>query len=306
MYTCGAADRPHLETLDATFSQLATSGVDVVRFWAFQSYATDEAGARNWTALDRVFSVAQAHHIALIPVLGNNWKDCDYWPASAYASGAGQRKDSTDWYRDAFRQPYDGYRVSYLDWVAEVGTRFGGHPSLVGWELVNEPRARSHAYEDVAALHAFLVTTRDALAAVDPGTPVSFGAIGSGEPGFAGLRYRQLAREADLATAHDYDHPDEPLPGERCEFDCVRSALRDAIAEARPFYVGESGIASCDTEARADQLMRKMAAAFEAGADGYVFWAYDQRAQPDDCGFDFGPRSPLLAAIARFRGRPLP
>jgi endo-1,4-beta-mannosidase len=305
VYACGASEADQGDVLQRTFTHLSDAGIEVVRFWAFQSYATNEQGRRDWRALDRVFSQAEAHHIQLIPVLGNNWADCDYWPLSKYPHG-GSEKGKTGWYHEAYRHPYDGYSASYDTWVHEVTRRYAGRPALAMWELVNEPQARSTSPTDAAAFTVFLTGARDTVREIDPHTPISFGAIGNGQPGFDGLRFRLLARESDVASIHDYGRPDEPLPGGDCEMNCIRSAIRDAALESRPFYVGEAGIDTCDTPERAAKLMAKLRAAFNAGAIGYVFWAYDERARPQDCGFDIGPRSPLLAAIADYRGRPRP
>src|SRR3954471_9971216 len=58
VYTCGASSVSQSQSLADTFSALKSAGVDVVRFWAFQSYAINDAGERDWTALDRVFHTA--------------------------------------------------------------------------------------------------------------------------------------------------------------------------------------------------------------------------------------------------------
>lgn len=301
VYGCGASDRDHAQLLTETFAHLRSAGVTVVRFWAFQSYATDAAHARNWTALDRVFASAEAQGIALIPVLGNNWTDCDYWPISAYPNG-GQRKDATNWYLDGYRTPYDGYLVDYTTWVREITGRYGARRSLLAWELVNEPQARSYTDADVAALASFLKHARDVAKAAGATAPISFGNMGTGQPGFDNARYAEMVREADLGTAHDYGYDNEPLPREGgCRENCIRTALSDTLAAGKRFYIGEAGIDACDTSLRASQLTAKIDAAFRAGASGYILWAYDERATRGQCGFDFGPGSVLMDAIAGYR-----
>src|SRR3972149_8878359 len=101
-YDCGGSSATHQQTLDSTFSHLKDSGVSVVRFFAFQSYAIGPDGQRNWTALDRVFNSASTQGIYLIPVLGNNWNDCDYWPLSRYGESVSwPQKWYNGWYRSA-------------------------------------------------------------------------------------------------------------------------------------------------------------------------------------------------------------
>jgi len=88
VYECGARNMPHKQVVDTTFSHLKAAGIRVVRFWAFQTYAQsfapDGSTRRDWSALNEVFASAQAHGIRLIPVLDNEWNDCDYWPISLY------------------------------------------------------------------------------------------------------------------------------------------------------------------------------------------------------------------------------
>ncbi|MFN8638116.1 MAG: beta-galactosidase [Dehalococcoidia bacterium] len=296
VYTCGATSMPHQQALDATFEHLRGAGVSVVRFWAFQSYAMGPDGERKWDALDRVFAAAEAHGVWLIPVLSNNWRDCDYWPVSLYPNG-GQRKDAGDWYRTGYRSPYDGYRSSYVAWIDEVVGRYGSRGRVLTWEVANEPQARSTSSSDRQAFEAFLGEAVARIRANDTSTPISLGSMGTGQPGFEGAHYGALlSRLADVATAHDYDLPDEALPRVGCSYNCLRADLVTAAQAGRPFYVGEAGIQGCDAY-RSDRLIRKMEATFGAGAQGYVFWAYREDASSADCGFDIGPQSALMQRL---------
>ncbi len=298
VYSCGATAAPHQQSLDATFEHLRAAGVSVVRFWAFQSYATGPDGQRNWAALDRVFAAAEARGVWLIPVLSNNWPDCDYWPVSLYPSG-GQRKDAGDWYRTGYRLPYDGYQASYVTWIDEVVGRYGSRGRALAWEVANEPQARSTSASDRQVFEAFLAAAVARIRANDPVTPVSLGSMGTGQPGFEGAHYGALLTRlgVDLATAHDYDFPDEDLPrGSGCAYNCLRADFTAAAQARAPLYIGESGIQGCDAY-RSERLMRKMEAAFAAGARGYVFWAYREDAALEGCGFDIGPHSQLLQRL---------
>ena len=51
-------------------------GVQVVRAWFFQDFATTD-GRRDWTAFDATVAEAKARGIRLIVTLGNQWADCD-------------------------------------------------------------------------------------------------------------------------------------------------------------------------------------------------------------------------------------
>jgi mannan endo-1,4-beta-mannosidase len=290
VYDCGGSSGTHQETLDATFSHLKASGVDVVRFFAFQSYAINLSGQRDWSALDRVFASAQVHGIHLIPVLGNNWVDCDYWPLSLYPYG-GQRKDITGWYSTGYQSPYDGYLTSYRQWVTDVVGRYAGHPSLVAWELINEPR------ESTTIMSNFITDAVQLVKAQDPVTPISIGCIGHGEPGFYGSDYRtqHALPGVGFATVHDY-RTDDPLPSE------VATDAAYAAELGKPLFVGEMGREGICSQTKLEMYRAKMQAAFDAGAVGYLLWSYRDDCPASSTGYDFGPDSPMMALLSEFSG----
>lgn len=298
VYACGGRPASHQEKLNSTFAHLREVGVDVVRFWAFQSYAIDAGGNRNWAALDRVFAGAEAHGIYLMPVLGNNWTDCDYWPESLWPDG-GQRKDLTGWYATGYQGTYDGYLTNYRQWVNDIVSRYARHPALADWELMNEPQG------DNSALTAFFTDAASDVRAADPVTPISLGTIGGGQPGLDGPKYGAMLTIPDVtwATAHDYGYQTDPLPiSPSCPYDwnCIRTDIRDAQALGKPFFVGEAGDSGCDTSAKAANYAAKMRAAFDAGAVGYLLWAYDDNTPPANCGYGFGPNGEVIKIFADF------
>ncbi len=295
VYNCGGQP-----ALDSTFTHLKQAKVAVVRFFAFQSYAINPSGTRDWTAIDRVFASAQAHGIGLIPVLGNNWTDCDFWPISLWPFG-GQRKDTTNWYAGAYLIPYDGYLTGYRQWVRYLVSQYSGNPMLVAWEEINEPQATSYGAVDKATLKAFTQDIASAIRSADPTTPVSLGSIGTGQPGFDGPSYTDMLTTADMATAHDYGYPTDPLPiSPSCTWNCIRADLLDAGAAGKPFFIGEAGDQSCDTSTKAANYAAKMHAAFTAGAVGYLLWAYNDNAPAGNCGYDFGPNGQLIKIFTQF------
>jgi hypothetical protein len=289
------------QSLDAKFSTWARYGVGAVRFWAFQSYATNDlTGQRDWTAFDRIFARAHQYGVDLIPVLGNDGLTCDWWgvqPAPYKRGNAGAC--SGHWYDTGYKQPYDGYRASYRDWVTEIVSRYAGDPALKVWEVVNEPNDNCsdvirHFFDDATAL----------VRAADPVTPVSLGASARGESWTAGDGYRLAHANPNVtwATAHDYGYPDDPFPiSPACERNCMRSNFAAARALGKPFYIGEAGIDACDTEARAQQFRRKIVAMRDAGVQGFVLWDYQQNDGPL-CDEAFGPDSPIMRMIAEVQG----
>ena len=61
--------------------------------------------------------------------------------------------------------------------------------------------------------------------------------------------------------------------------------------------IGDTG---CDDATKAARYQAKIAAAFNAGATGYLLWNYNQYAPAGYCDFDFGATSPLLAVFPKF------
>lgn len=287
-YSCGSAGGSHQQFLDNTFSELHTGGVDVVRFWVFQAYAKSLTnGARDWSALDRVFASAQAYGIYLIPVLDNYWNDCNYWPVSLWPNG----------------HKHDGYDVSSTQWINEVVHRYAGNPALLLWEVMNEPEAASDSSSDVQAFRTEMAGLVAAVKAVDPRTPVSLGDIGSGQHGFSSGAYKDtfLASGADWATAHDYQDWKTPIPWpSSCDWNSMCSDLKDAKAMGVPFYIGETGSSDCDNSAKANALRAKIQAYHSQGAVGVIYWAFDIRNSAGNCGFDVGPGGPVMAVFKAF------
>ena len=262
---------------------------DLGRLWAFPSYAVVAGGNGDGAALDLVFASAQANGVYLIPVLGNNWTDCDYWPLSLYPSG-GQRKDLTGWYATGYQGAYDGYLTNYRQWVTDVVSRYGGHSTLVAWELINEPR------ENTAVLTDFFTDAIALVEAEDSGSAITLGCICHGEPGFNGEDYRTQHALAGVGftTVHDYV-TDAALPAG------VASAAAYAVELGKPLIVGEMGRESLWDQAKIDMYRAKMRAAFDAGAVGYLFWAYNDDTPADSPnGYDFGHGSPVMEIFAEF------
>ena len=148
----GEATSPEVEE---TFAKAKAMGVEVVRTWAFNddpSKAGDTAMqvaplSYDETALrgmDLVLSSASRYGVRLILPLGNFWDD--YGGARQYVAWAGLPGPSTGDPR-FFTDPgvVSTYRQRIADLLGRVsaldGIRYGDHPAVLAWELLNEPRA---------------------------------------------------------------------------------------------------------------------------------------------------------------------
>ncbi|HVG97056.1 MAG TPA: hypothetical protein VNK05_09155, partial [Chloroflexota bacterium] len=180
IYACGSTTADPDADLDAWFARLrAETGARVLRFWAFQSYT---AGGTDWRGLDRVFRLATANGLKVIPVLENQLPDC---------TRGGPRLDT--WYATGFRQPDGGYPLSYAEYVRRVVARYRDEPAVMAWMLMNEAESRTAAgAAHPEPLYAFAREVGAAVKRLDPDHLVTLGVIGSGQAGVAGTSYARL------------------------------------------------------------------------------------------------------------------
>ncbi len=149
----GLTTSPQMEEV---FEKAKALGVTVIRTWAFNDAPEkvgdsaiqtgpleyDEIALRG---LDLVLARASAHGIQLILPLGNYWND--FGGAKQYVAWSGlphplegdprffTERRVIDHYLEHVRRLLD--RTSALE-----GVRYGDHPAVLAWELLNEPRNR--------------------------------------------------------------------------------------------------------------------------------------------------------------------
>ncbi|KAJ7698350.1 mannanase [Mycena rosella] len=134
--------------INKAFADIVASGGTTVRTWGFNevtsangiyfhlwsgSSATVNTGSNGLGALDTVIAAAKAHGIRLIISLTNNWSDyggMDVYTAQLLGSG----------------QPHDLFYsnptviAAFKTYVQAVVSRYANEPTIMAWELVNEPR----------------------------------------------------------------------------------------------------------------------------------------------------------------------
>lgn len=142
--------------LEEVFAKARALGVTVIRTWGFND-AAEKAGDSaiqigplqyDETALrgmDLVLARAAARGIQLILPLGNYWND--YGGARQYVAWAGLLQpvegDPRFFTERAVIDHYKQHVRGLLNRVNTVdGMRYGDHPAVLGWELLNEPRNR--------------------------------------------------------------------------------------------------------------------------------------------------------------------
>ncbi|KAJ7021392.1 glycoside hydrolase, partial [Mycena alexandri] len=183
--------------INTAFNDIVTSGATTVRTWGFNEVtspsgtyfhlwsgktATVNTGANGLGALDTVIASAKAHGIRLIISLTNNWSDfggMDVYTAQILGSG----------------QPHDLFYTNptviaaFKTYVQAVVTRYANEPTILGWELANEPRcAGSNTVASASCTVSTITTWASTISAfiksIDPNHLVAIGDEGFfNEPG---------------------------------------------------------------------------------------------------------------------------
>jgi len=277
------------------------SGVQVARVWFFQRLATSPGGARDWTALDAAVRAAGTRGLKVIAVLGNQWADCE-----GYSSAADGYKNE-DWYRDGYRTAAPpGQPATYEQWVREVVSRYREDPTIMMWQLVNEPEDASSLGGSCspgagAALRSFARAMGQEVKAIDPRHLLGMGTIGTGQCGTSDQDYVQLNAVPYLDVADYHDYSLEPVSGDR--WNGLAARAREMATLGKPLIVGEIGIVPDQvggTDARAALISLKIFADLRLGAAGILLWAWRpaEFGGTNPSGYDIGPGDPALGALA--------
>lgn len=299
--------------VDAFFSNLRPNAA--VRMWAFQgTIATNTTTKKlDWTGLDRVVNAAAKNGKKLILVLGDQSGHCD----------DGHWKDKA-WYQGAYKQAVNDYGngltpLPYLEYVKAIVTRYKDSPAIAMWEPINEPAASDctsgKGYECYAnqvcadetaaatALRSFFDTVGGSIKAIDTNHLVSSGTIGDGQCGAVWEDYQYIHQSPgiDVASYHDYQRDDQPMPGD--EWNGLQKRLNQMNLIGKPLIVGEVGMLASDMvsgcmsyTARRDKMKAKMDAQFAAGVAGLMPWSLTLGAA-QGCNYDVIAGDPLLSLL---------
>ncbi|KAJ7325838.1 CEL4a mannanase [Mycena albidolilacea] len=153
--------------IDQAFADIVGSGATTVRTMGFNEVtsangiyfhlwngknATVNTGANGLGALDVLVASAKAHGIRLIIALTNNWSDfggMDVYTSQLLGSG----------------QPHDAFYTNptviaaYKTYIQAVVSRYVNEPTVMAWELANEPRCAGTNTIASAACNTTTITT---------------------------------------------------------------------------------------------------------------------------------------------------
>jgi hypothetical protein len=122
---------------DAFFASLPTD--TVVRFWAMQPFGTAsdntaDPGSLTWGPLDSVFAAAAKYGDKLIPVLANQWGDCD-----GVDEAPGVQLGHA-FYSGGYRSNTSEGPLPYWQWVKDIVARYASSPAVYAWNRSTSPR----------------------------------------------------------------------------------------------------------------------------------------------------------------------
>jgi mannan endo-1,4-beta-mannosidase len=276
--------------VEETLAKAAALGVRAVRANAFNDgggdaamqvapLVYDEVALRG---LDLVLARARVHGLRLVLPLANRWDA--YGGQRQYVAWAGlasPREGDPRFFTDrAVVEHFKAHVTALLDRVSTVdGIRWGEHPAVLAWELVNEPRADGVSRE---ALRAWVDEVAALVKARAPGHLVS-----SGDEGLDGEEFALLAASpfVDYASVHLYPEA-WGIPLDWAAF-LGAGFLSDRIATARrlgkPLLVGELALRSdgLPLEDRRAIYRGWFRCIRRAGGAGVAPWLFAYDARPD-------------------------
>ncbi|MFL6142308.1 MAG: cellulase family glycosylhydrolase [Labedaea sp.] len=327
--------------VDDVFADAAAAGFTVLRTWGFLDIGNQDGsnsvrgkadgiyfqywdgdspayndGPDGLQKLDYVLASARAHGIRLIIPLTNNWND--FGGMDQYVRWAGG-----SFHDDFYTNPV--IRGWYQDWISHVlnrvnsltGVTYRDDPTVMAWELGNEPRCLSSgAYpRSPTCTPATLTGWADAvsrhLKSVDRNHLVGVGDEGffcdnpadpdwtrnCGE-GVDTLAFTRLP-SVDLMSLHLYpDGWGKDLPW---TYDWIRRHVREADQIGKPVLWGEFGWLN---KATRNTVYRTWTEIFDqAGGDGWLYWILsgvqdDGTLYPDFDGFTVYCPTPVCTTLA--------
>ncbi|KAI0347615.1 glycoside hydrolase [Trametopsis cervina] len=135
--------------MNKAFADIASAGSTVVRTWGFNEVTTPNGiyyqswsgstptintGATGLQNFDNVIAAAKANGLRLIVALTNNWSD--YGGMDVYVKQILNSPNHDLFYTNA------QVIAAYKNYVKAFVSRYVNEPTILGWELANEPRCK--------------------------------------------------------------------------------------------------------------------------------------------------------------------
>jgi mannan endo-1,4-beta-mannosidase len=301
--------------LESLFSSLRPNSV--VRIWGWQGSMVTNTTTKqlDWSGLDRVLMTAAKYGQRVIISLSDQAGVCD----------DGVWKDAA-WYSGGFMQvsnPTGTTPRSYWDFMQEIVTRYKDSPTIAMWEVMNEPETsgclpgysgsecwgHQTCVDHTAAansLRYFFDTVGKKMKDIDHNHLIESGVMGGGQCGADNRNYTYIHESPyiDVASYHDYEHADSPMPGD--QWNGLQVRLDQMKAIQKPLIIGEAGMLAQDNSSscmnfasRRDKIAAKMSAQFSAGIAGYIPWDWTG-VNKGVCNYDIPVTDPMVSLLHDF------
>ena len=247
--------------------QAGAPHVNAVRAWFVQQFALIQLAsgayhARDWDALDKVLSVADAAGLKVIAVLQDNWS---YEYTGTQGTGL-----PPSWYSKTYKNGITSTAwetIPYRQWVKAVVTRYAGDPRVLMWEPGTELNGMTSSFiSDITGL----------IRSIDPLTPIGSGSAAGG-----------INADFDCCSYHFYTDYGQTA---------YTASANAAASIGRCAYVGEAGFdSSIDHTTRASDFNNLMSGVFAIPNEvGFLAWQYAEAAGDR---FDIAADDPMLPVL---------
>lgn len=303
-----ASDPSQRSIISSAFQEAANHSLIIARTWAFRDggfsplqSSPSSYNEQMFQGLDYVICEAGKHGLKLILSLVNNYNDSGgKQQYVSWARNEGQKIFSDDdFFTDSLvKKYYKNHIKAVLTRQNSItGTAYKDDPTIMAWELMNEPRCTTDPSGDT--LQAWIAEMASYLKSIDQNHLLEVGLEGfygktdrhkqksnpSFEVGTDFLRNNQIP-EVDFATVHSY--PDQWLIGQGDDAqllfldEWLNTHIKDAqTVIQKPLLIAEFGKSSKDpgysTNERDDLLAAVYAAIYSSArrggvAAGGLFW----------------------------------
>jgi mannan endo-1,4-beta-mannosidase len=297
-YNCPA---PTTTQFDSVFSAIKTASKGRIVRTAFYQAAYQPGSNNPWSVLDQWVSYANKYGLKLVPILTNNWRDCE--PAQA--------EKFLPWYQSGYTAKDPGYSMSYLSWAQAVAQHYAGNPAIAWWQLINEPDARNSnnscsESSAASALRSFADKVTSTIKTYDPQHMVDLGSISWCGGQGSDFQY-VMGGSVDLCDVyHDYSGATSTWPSQ------LNDRLNACNNLNKPSFIGEAGICgevsstgSCGSTVtsttlnnRSNFFQNKLYAAFVSHyIHGYLIWT---KSSCCSNGWNVGPNDPTEYTLSRY------
>lgn len=243
--------------------------VNAIRVWFFQQFALN-GGVRDFSAMDKVLSVADAAGVKVVASLQDQW---------SYEYNGTQGGLTSTWFNTTYSSAVTNSTyetVPYRQWVSDIVNHYKNDARIVMWEFGNEMDAMTPAFAtDVGAL----------IKSIDPGVLVGTGfAVGSTvQPSILDVS------TVDVASFHyytDYSQTDYP------------STASAALSRGKPTIIGECGFSTTGAT-RANSYNTLLSGVYSTqGMTGFLAWQWNGTGGGD--AFNIGTGDPMLPVLDSF------